>query len=99
VAAALDADGPQGQQRETPTAEEYCQPFPAYTDLIQAVFREEAAVRERRPVDEALSANRLPPSDAPDDTPAKRTRNTAPPPGEGSLVTTDRVCFDRAEPV
>jgi serine/threonine-protein kinase len=28
-------------------------------------------------VDEALSANRLPPSDAPDDIPAKRTRNTA----------------------
>jgi formylglycine-generating enzyme required for sulfatase activity len=27
-------------------------------------------------VDESLSANRLPPSDAPDDTPAKRTRNT-----------------------
>jgi hypothetical protein len=31
----------------------------------------------------------LPPADA----------RSAPPPGEGSLVTTDRVCFDRAEPV
>jgi hypothetical protein len=28
-------------------------------------------------VDETRSADQLPPSDAPDDTPAKRTRNTA----------------------
>jgi serine/threonine protein kinase/formylglycine-generating enzyme required for sulfatase activity len=36
------------QQRETPTETEYCQPFPEYTDLIHAVFGEEAALRERR---------------------------------------------------
>src|SRR6516165_10578823 len=36
------------QQRETPTEAEYCQRFPEYTDLIQVVFRGEAALRERR---------------------------------------------------
>jgi serine/threonine protein kinase len=44
------------QQRETPTEAEYCQDFPEYTDLIQAVFRGEAAVGERqyRDADSAL---------------------------------------------
>ncbi len=36
------------QQRETPTEAEYCQLFSEYTDLIHAVFREEAPWRERR---------------------------------------------------
>jgi hypothetical protein len=36
------------QQRETPTEAEYCQPFPEYTDLIRAVFCEEAAWRKRQ---------------------------------------------------
>jgi serine/threonine protein kinase len=40
------------QHQETPTEAEYCQPFPEYTDLIHAVFREEAAWRERQsPID------------------------------------------------
>jgi serine/threonine protein kinase len=39
------------QQRETPTEAEYGQPFPEYTDLIQAVFGEEGTVGERRSSD------------------------------------------------
>jgi serine/threonine protein kinase/tetratricopeptide (TPR) repeat protein len=35
------------QKLETPTEAEYCQPFPEYIDLIHAVFREEAALREQ----------------------------------------------------
>jgi hypothetical protein len=36
------------QQQETPTEAEYCQHFPEYSDLIHAIFRGEAALRERR---------------------------------------------------
>jgi serine/threonine protein kinase len=36
------------QQLETPTERDYRQQFPEYSDLIQAVFRGEAALRERR---------------------------------------------------